>query len=358
MKNSFLAVVLATIASASFAQVDIEPTWKISGSAGTGSLTYAWFPSTGDVARGMAYNAATGNLLVASRGNSATQIYRLNAADGTERTPNTVPAPAGGFTGGGGNALNKVAATSDGVIFACNLDTAQGFKIYRAADETSQFVAVYTQNATADPASLREGDDFIVRRIDANTIEAVASGTTSNLVVYTSTDNGLTFSSRSVIAITGSTLSTASHVRFDPVNPNTTLWARSSSVNQLLQINRSTGAATLFNDNQAARQPFDVRVDSNNAAQRLYTIGIGSSSAGSGDLSATVRSTAAPQTVIANLRRQSAGAITGGNNVANGNGAGDIIIVGGTTYTLYTNNSIAAYANTPLPVSVSGFSID
>lgn len=355
MKPQFFAVAaFAGIAAVAGAQSNIDPIWKIS--TGTGSKNYSWFPASGDTVRGMALNPATGNLLVASR-TGGNLVHRINAATGDEITPE-VPAPAGGFSAGT-LVLNKVAAVSGGMIFATNLDTSNTFRIYRALDETTAFTLVYDQAVAIPGDALREGDAMIARRIDANTIEILVNGGTSTLFIYTSTDNGATFT-RTTQTLSGSgiTYGSAPHLRFDPVNPDTTLWYRNPSQHSLVSINRTTGVGTTTADGTAARTPFDIRVDSNNSLNRLYTLGIGASAAGSGDLSATVRSIAAPTTVIANLRHVAQGPIGSGNTVANGNGAGDVIVNGTTTYILYTNNAITAFDNTPAPVSMSGFSID
>jgi hypothetical protein len=120
IKAFMTASVLMLLTGLASAQANIDPLWKISSAAGAGSLTYAWFPATGDTVRGMTLNPATGNLLVCSR-TAGTLVHRLNSTNGVEITPE-VPAPVGGFTGGA-NALTKVAALSDGMIIATNLDT-------------------------------------------------------------------------------------------------------------------------------------------------------------------------------------------------------------------------------------------
>jgi hypothetical protein len=87
------------------------------------------------------------------------------------------------------------------------IPTGDTFKIYTAANETTQFVTAYDQAVEAGTDAIREGDDVIARRIDANTIEVLVVGNTAALVTYTSTDNGVSFT-RSNQTMTGAGLET------------------------------------------------------------------------------------------------------------------------------------------------------
>lgn len=109
-----------------------------------------------NLARGAAYNPATGHFLIASRTGSL-QIAALNAADGTSAGSLNVTGISGGTF-----PLNLVGASTDGQIFAANLVTAASasapLKIYRWADEEAAPQVVYE----GAPSGMRFGDSFAV----------------------------------------------------------------------------------------------------------------------------------------------------------------------------------------------------
>ena len=86
-----------------------------------------------DTGRGLTYNPATGNLLLAARPANKNEIRVLSSVDGSEigqlRTL---------FVSGGLLPLTKIQAAADGAIYACNQSLeGNDFKIYRWPSDTS-----------------------------------------------------------------------------------------------------------------------------------------------------------------------------------------------------------------------------
>ncbi len=143
--------------------------------------------------RGLAYNPATGNLLVVSRtGTSAVHIMHgvtgevLGTLDGSAivNTGSTFP-------------INLISVTDDGVIYAAGLALAnQTFRVYRWADEaaapTIAFEGVVAQ---------RTGDAFKVVGTGTNTL-IYGSGGGSNRVYIFSTADGEAFTLNTEVAVT------------------------------------------------------------------------------------------------------------------------------------------------------------
>jgi hypothetical protein len=109
--------------------------------------------------RGIAYNPATGHVLIANRAGGSS----INIIDGTTGADLGALQGIGDVTGGT-FAINMIGAADDGAIYVGNLttnSTTSPFKIYRWADESS---AAPTVAFSGDPlAGSRIGDSFDVR---------------------------------------------------------------------------------------------------------------------------------------------------------------------------------------------------
>ncbi len=134
----------------------IDPIWSIE------APTSNWF-GTGNTERGIGYNPATGNLIVASRQGGVTPVI-IDAASG-----DSVGILDNTGISGGVFAFNQIRATPDGQIFTANLAINSVTKIYRWADESSAPVEIFS-----DSLGQRLGDSFGV------------VGDTTNVTLYLS----------------------------------------------------------------------------------------------------------------------------------------------------------------------------
>ncbi len=120
----------------------VDPIWTIEAPAG------GWFTEA-NTERGITYNPATGNLIIASRQGGVTPVL-VNAASG-----DSVGVMSGGDIGGGTFPYNQISATADGQIFTANLAINQVTRIYRWENEEADPVEIY-----ADSLGQRLGDSF------------------------------------------------------------------------------------------------------------------------------------------------------------------------------------------------------
>ncbi|MFM7245101.1 MAG: hypothetical protein ACKO40_13140 [Planctomycetaceae bacterium] len=128
--------------------------------------------------RSIAFNAATGNVIVAN--GSALQV--VNGTTGAiGATLN-----ATGITGGS-RALSAVTVTTDGVIYGANLttsSTSSAFKIYRWANESAVPTTFYSGNAGYS-LGVRAGDSLTSVGADATGMLAFGTGTATGAPVPT-----------------------------------------------------------------------------------------------------------------------------------------------------------------------------
>ncbi len=166
-----------------FAGPELTTVWEKSATQGTLPL---WF-DTKDFTRGFSYGVVNNQerLYVVSR-NGGNFIYILNPATGDSvgKLDNT------GITGGT-YFVSDVGVSTDGIIFVCNLALNTTFKVYKWTDET----AVPVEALTFDATGKRLGDKITVTgaAADNSLIIWVASVTSNELVKFTTTDNGATF---------------------------------------------------------------------------------------------------------------------------------------------------------------------
>ena len=124
--------------------------------------------ATGSLERGMAYNPATGNLILVSRG-AANGIRILSGTTGADIGAIAQPTALSG----GAFAINQVGVTNDGSIFVANLSTnaatsGSNFKIYQWASEAA---------ASSSSATTRLGDTFDVIGSSASAVLVAGAGT-------------------------------------------------------------------------------------------------------------------------------------------------------------------------------------
>jgi hypothetical protein len=149
-----------------------DPIWKIEG------FQTSWFSGFGNEVRGIAFNKATGNVLVASRSNGL-RIERLDPADGSSLGTLNMEGIFGGLL-----PLNRLAVTEDGQIFAINLilESGNDFKIYYWADESAAPRMLYEGKPTPGD---RYGDGIGIFGT-GNEVTLMVSGTfNSNVSLFT-----------------------------------------------------------------------------------------------------------------------------------------------------------------------------
>jgi hypothetical protein len=174
---------LVTLHSA-LAQYQLQPLWSVA----PGLRPYM---TTGNTERGMAYNPATGHVLLVSRAGNPNPpgIAILDGTTGAD--VGTLPYDAGLITGGT-FPVSMIGVADDGAIYAGNLTvnaSTTNFKLYRWANETANPTLVF--DGTPAPGmtdgannALRFGDTFAVRGSGASTqilLGARGNGTASIL---------------------------------------------------------------------------------------------------------------------------------------------------------------------------------
>ncbi len=123
----------------------------------------AWL-GTGNLTRGLAFNPATGNLLVAARtGGNAVKVL-----DGSTGAVLRDLSGIGSVTGGSGAVMNMISVGADGAVFLANLTTnssTSDFKVYRWANDS----------AGTNPSTWYSGAGLSGARI-GDTLDAIGSG--------------------------------------------------------------------------------------------------------------------------------------------------------------------------------------
>jgi hypothetical protein len=160
----------------------------------------------GNLERGLAYNAATGNLVLVSRNDAAGTLPSIRLLDGATGVDVGSLNKGTGVIAGGNFAINMVGIADDGAIYVGNLTSntagANGpFKLYRWADETS---AAPTLAFSGDPLNgSRLGDTLDVIGSGANTrlvagYGTVGAATLSNSFALFTTSDGTSFTAADV----------------------------------------------------------------------------------------------------------------------------------------------------------------
>jgi hypothetical protein len=199
------AAAAALAAAASPTMADLAPFSTFGGGDGwfaPGEGGYG-FLGTVNNERGIAYNPATGNLLLVSR-TGGVSVRILNGQTGVETGTMNVDSTV---ITGGTFALSMIGAGTDGAIYAANLTTnatTSPYKIYRWANEGAAPTVAFSG---APLAGARFGDTFDVHGGGTNTL--LASGPSNTPVVagnngyaILSTANGSDYTS-SMVAFPG-----------------------------------------------------------------------------------------------------------------------------------------------------------
>lgn len=141
--------------------------------------------------RGIAYNPATGHLLIASR-TGGDNVFILDAATGDSLSKLDMTGISGGtYT------MNIIRVDSDGVIYLGNLGGISGsiFKIYRWADESASPTVAFEGAVTQ-----RTGDSFGLYGTGTSTT-LYASGTGSTHIYAFTTTDGSSFTITDTITV-------------------------------------------------------------------------------------------------------------------------------------------------------------
>ncbi|MBN2355721.1 DUF4623 domain-containing protein, partial [candidate division KSB1 bacterium] len=176
----FSIVVLSV--AVSFAAVDTTKTamWKINWDEADQN-----FIKKDDMTRSFALNKTTNHLLVATR-TLGHRIVVLDAATGDSLGQLDMTGVLGGTYH-----LNKVGVADDGVIYACNLNVGNGFKIYRWADESA---APTVAADTTVAGATRYGDAFTVIGEGLNTKIYISGNNAGSKVTILGAQDGAKFS--------------------------------------------------------------------------------------------------------------------------------------------------------------------
>ncbi|HEX9253876.1 MAG TPA: hypothetical protein VF870_16630, partial [Ignavibacteriaceae bacterium] len=186
-----LCTIIVLIFSASLGYSQVTTLWEKSATAGTKP---AW--ETGSTTRGIGYGLVGANqrLFVVNR-NAAfggKQIFIFNATTGDSVGMLDTTGISGGTL-----PVNDVEVSSDGKIFVCNLAAGGFFKVYKYDSEVAPPVAVINVDATGR----RLGDKITITGTTADNsiiIWAVSADADGEVLKFTTTDNGVSFTSQVV----------------------------------------------------------------------------------------------------------------------------------------------------------------
>lgn len=199
---NYLRAAFALLAAALCALTGRADEINLAWSFAPGEEGRTWL-GTGNNERGMAFNPATGHVLVASR-TAPISVRILDAATGADiLNPDETPKllNLAGVTGGT-FIISQIRCAADGAIYAANLTTASPtnpFKVYRWDNEDAAPFVVYSGNP-GNATLVRWGDTFNVRGA-GNTTQLIAGagapgGTTyPHAAIFTTTDEGVNFTS-------------------------------------------------------------------------------------------------------------------------------------------------------------------
>lgn len=144
-----------------------------------------FFLANDNATRGLAYNPATGNLIVVSR-TPTNGVHVLSSTTGQYLRSLNMDG-IGGVTGSTFD-INMVAVSDEGAVFVCDLTTTgNGFAIYRWANDSAstQPLRVYE----GDPLIGRVGDTLSVAGTGLDTTLFASSRLGKGVAVFTTTDN-------------------------------------------------------------------------------------------------------------------------------------------------------------------------
>jgi len=149
---------------------------------GTASGVNYNYLGTGNLERGLAYNPATGNLILVSRSTAGNGIRVLSGTTGADIGALN---QGSGIISGGTFTTNMVGAASDGSIFVGNLTTnaaSSNFKVYQWASEAAASPTTFFNSAITSSAATRLGDSFDV--IESGSSTTIVAGAGSGALGY------------------------------------------------------------------------------------------------------------------------------------------------------------------------------
>src|SRR5688572_20755458 len=203
--------------------------------------TIPYLSSTGDRERGVAFNPATGHILVASRAtvHPGGDIYILDGQTGD--LLGTMNVGDRSLVTGGTFHLSALAVADDGVIYAANLTTSTvtpDFRIYRCESETAEPTLAYSGIPDESLTVVRWGDSFDVRGSGTDTQLIAGGGSGATIGALFTTTDSLNFTPKVISNIA------ANSVAFGAGN---TVWVKRSGValNQV-SFDPVTGVGTVI----------------------------------------------------------------------------------------------------------------
>lgn len=144
--------------------------------------------TTDNTQRGMAYNAATGNLLLVNRAGGVS-VNKIRASDGADMGVLNLGT---GVVTGGTFAANLIGVADDGAIYLGNLSaptspTLASFKLYKWSSESASAPSLVYSGSVVD-TSARFGDTLAVRGSGAGTQVLLGGRATQFAGLLTATD--------------------------------------------------------------------------------------------------------------------------------------------------------------------------
>jgi hypothetical protein len=228
------------------------PAWSLA----PGSRPYL---TTDNGQRGLAFNPATENLLLATR-TPSNAVIALSPGDGSEQY---VLGNDPSIINGGTLALNVVGASEDGQIYAANVaQNADSFRIYNWASDEAGFPP--TLAFSSSPTSLgatRYGDTFDVRgQAGDNSLQILAgSRQGTNVVIFTTANGGSTLLSTVIKVPDAVSGAFGLSVSFGQGN---TFWAKGDSETalRLVQFDLANGTGTVLRTFGSASYPLGATI--------------------------------------------------------------------------------------------------
>lgn len=244
--------------------------------------TSSFLNTTNNNTRGLAYNPATGHLLVVSRTPTATgtnAVYILDGATGTQL--GAMSCDDTNLIFQGTFFINMIGVTDDGVIYVGNLSTdatnttvsTGPFKLYRWANESAQPQLVYSGDPsftnTVGTSPRRFGDTLALRGTGTGT--QILLGTLNQLVGLLTTTDGTNFTATKITTDAVATPAGQEELRRCLAwGAGNTFWAKTVTGN-LRQFTLNLGNQTASNTTTIAlsavyAEALDVDVSRNLAA--------------------------------------------------------------------------------------------
>lgn len=344
-------------------ETETTPTQKINWTANAESKTYSWFGND-SYTRGMALNPATGHLLVARcTGSSVGEIHILNTDLDELGTMNVT-----GISGGT-RVLNKVCASSDGVVYACNLVVAAQtpLTIYRWANEGAAPTAVtidWSGVSGGTEPTLRRGDDMELIGAGASTRLLVSGSASTNRVYILNASNaqGTAFTAVEIAPGTGFAAVTGQNIKWEP--DGSAFWWRQQSSTALYKFSATDGTqlgswTAPSNGNQPA---FAIHPVTGAPGSYHFISAAGNLTGDPVAPSRIITSAGDVGEPVKNLIHSAAGPRTTActANADTVTGTGEVIMdsTNGVVYILHPYNSITKYEAIGCPVSLSRFAVE